>query len=87
MTTLPVLSEQAAAEFDRYLKAAEQCKRLGKYSKQKSDAKQAVLDAMGDHTRCRLPDGRVIQATAKSRKMPAKPAHEQSWWELFEAEE
>ncbi len=87
--SLPVMSPEVAKAFDEYVQCSEKIKAANKFDGRKRKAKKVVTEAMdaAGADRVSLPDGRIVQREEKKRQRPAKPAHEQSWHEIFEATE
>jgi hypothetical protein len=84
--SLPVLDDGAAKLFDQYLRSKALAAKAYDHDKKAKQAKVGVIEAMGESMIAQLPDGRIVQRINKSRKMAAKPAHEQSWEDLIQAE-
>lgn len=76
------LNRQQAELFDKMQKAKAKAKKAYPAEKQAKECKAAVIEAMGDCMLARLPDGRVIQRVPRSRDMPSKPKHTQTWEDL-----
>lgn len=76
------LSAAAAALFDTYTSENDKAKSGRRHEDAARKAKTSFLEAMGDATRARLPDGRVVIRLTKTREMPAKEASTQEWSEL-----
>jgi len=84
---LPTLGEELQAEWDRYLREKARAAKGYQADAKAKEAKGTILEAMGAARMARLPDGRIIQRLPKSRQMPSKPAHTQTWEELVEFEQ
>lgn len=83
--TLPPkrMNADAAALFDTYQTENEAAREGRRHDNAARSAKTAFLKIMGDATRARLPDGRIVLRIPKSREMPAKDASTQQWDELL----
>ena len=87
MAKVKRVDDAVAAAWDKYVRENGRAKKAYGYSKKAKEAKQTVVEAMGEATRVRLPDGRILQRVTKSRTMPAQPKRDQEWQDVFEAEE
>ena len=81
---VPTLDADAQRAFDVYEREKAKAAKAYAADAKAKDAKATVIAAMGDSRIARLPDGRLIQRLPRSRNMPAKGAHVQSWEELLE---
>lgn len=88
-TELPLLSQQAAAAYERFVRLGEKIRKAMAFNKDKRAARDAVLAEMDElgATRARLPDGRILQRIPKTRQVKAQQARVDEWQELIVVDE
>lgn len=88
---IPRLSNEASEAFDRYLAAQEKQRgadaTVRKQKKLKDEARDAVMDEMGEAMMAQLPDGRTIVRAKKEMERSAQKATTIEWWELSQVQQ
>jgi hypothetical protein len=80
------LNDEQAEAYETFLKEKELASEAFSHDRAKKTALKTLLDGFGELDFARLPDGRVIQRTEKSRTVRASEERKDTWYELNEVQ-